>query len=159
MMTFTADTDLLNDFHLSFISPKVSCFFLPAPSLQRLNKFTVELIGDRQHKQFLFQCTNFEIAMHQRDLFTAWREQTISNECGRRCCSHFIQHYGVQSQVPKELAGVMEYTNTLECFHEMRTLRVGLWSHVCGQATSSMLRLGPSIWRYIHFRYQFCHLI
>ena len=49
----------------------------------------------------------------------------------------------------KLLAGVMEYTNivdaSMKCFHEMRTLRVELWSHVLGQATSSMLMLGPSI--------------
>ena len=53
-MTFTADTDLLNDFHL-FSSCQKSHVFLPVLSLQRLNKFTVELIGDSQHKQFLFQ--------------------------------------------------------------------------------------------------------
>ncbi len=56
---------------------------------------------------------------------------------------HSVQYYGVQSQVPKELTGVMKYTNTVECFREMRTLRVGLWGHV-RQATS-MLRLEPSI--------------
>ena len=38
-------------FHLA----KSLMFFLPVLSLQRLNKFTVELIGDSQHKQFLFQ--------------------------------------------------------------------------------------------------------
>ena len=53
-MTFTADTDLLNDFHF-FSSCQKSHVSLPVLSLQRLNKFTVELIGESQHKQFLFQ--------------------------------------------------------------------------------------------------------
>ena len=46
----------------------------------------------------------------------------------------------------KLLAGVMEYTNIVDASMKcLPTLRVGLWSHVLGQATSSMLMLGPSI--------------